>query len=214
MRRSVFPALASLAPYLFCTLAFAQAMERPELHEQDNWSYSLYEGGSHAPGNFEHDESFTVMRVLPPDSTTRYEISRSLTDKRSGETKQNTYRISPDHNVYGRQSPALPWQEVRWVQWPLEPGRSWRFERPIASGIQVWEARVKGWEEIEVPAGKFRTIRVEIDLVSNPNPLTWRATFWYSPQVKTWVKKTDYGVVEASRPIRRDTRELTNYTLH
>jgi hypothetical protein len=101
-------------------------------------------------------------------------------------------------------------------QWPLEPGRSWKYERLDATdGFQVWEAQVKGWEDVEVPAGKFRTIRVDFDLVQNPNPLvTWHMSFWYSPDVKAFVKQTQHGVYEASMPIHRSTRELTGYTLH
>ncbi|HET7032557.1 MAG TPA: hypothetical protein VFJ48_05490 [Casimicrobiaceae bacterium] len=208
-------ALASLGTFLFCVLAWAQVMERPELHEQDTWVYSLYEGGTLGTvGNYESVESFKVVEVSPKLGA-RYRISRSLSDKRSGETKENNYRISKDLNGYARQNATSPWQEVHWVQWPLEPGRSWRFERPLAAGIQVWEAKVSGWEDVEVPAGKFRTIRVEIDLVSNPNPLvTWQTRIWWSPEAKAFIRKTDHAVYEASVPFRRDTRELTSYQLH
>jgi len=206
------PALA------FCAFASAQLMERPELHEEDTWVYCLYEGGSLAdPGNYESVESFTVVRVTPTywGVSTGYQMARSLTSKRTGETKKSSYRISRDLNGYARQNPASPLQEVLWVQWPLEPGQSWRFERPLAAGTQIWETKINGWEDVEVPAGRFRTIRVDIDLVSNPNPLvTWQTKLWYSPDVKSFVKKTDYGFYEASAPIRRDTRELTSYTLH
>jgi len=215
-RQWIAMAIVWLALLSLCALVSAQTMERPELHEQDTWAYSLYEGGTLATaGNYESIESFTVVLVLPEGSPRRYEISRSLSDKRIGGAKKNSYRISRDLNTYARQNPTLPWQEVRWVQWPLEVGQSWRFERPLAAGIQVWDVRVSGWEDVEVPAGKFRCVRVELDLVSNPNPLvTWQTKVWYSPEVKAFVKKTDYGFVEASIPIRRDTRELTNYQLH
>jgi hypothetical protein len=193
-------------------------MERPELRADDTWVYNVHEGGNLASGgNYEFVESYTVVSVLPQQwgISTGYQMSRSSTAAGSGETKKSGYRISRDLNSFARQNAASPLQEARWLQWPLEPGRTWRFDRPIAQGIQVWETKVKDWEDVEVPAGKFRTIRVVIDLVANPNPLlTWQVTMWYSPEVKSFVKKTDYGVYEASVPIRRDTRELTRYQLH
>ena len=94
-------------------------------------------------------------------------------------------------------------------------GQSWRTERPTANGTQIWETKVRGWEEVVVPAGKFRALRLEIDLVANPNPLVTRqVTLWYSPVVKSYVRKTEYGAHEASFTNRRDIRELTSYSLH
>ena len=210
--------LAWLAPISLFALASAQAIERPELSAEDTWVYRVYEGGNLAHvGSYESTESFTVLGVLPRQwgLSTGYQMSHSLSAVGSEEAKKNNHRISRDLNGYARQSPSSAQQEVRWLQWPLEPGRSWRFERPIAAGIQIWETNVKGWEEVEVPAGKFRTLRVVIDLVANPNPLvTWQVTMWYSPEVKAFVKKTDYGQYEASVPIKRDTRELKSYQLH
>lgn len=193
-------------------------MERPVLHENDTWVYSVYEGGSfgHA-GNYESVESFTVVRVLPRQwgVSTGYQMSHEQDAQGAEKAKKSGYRISRDLNVYARGGPGNPQQEVRWLQWPLEPGQSWRCERPTPGGTQTWETKVKGWEEVVVPAGKFRAIRVDIDLVANPNPLVTRqVTLWYSPEVKAFVKKTEYGVKEASFPTRRDTRELTSYQLH
>ena len=74
---------------------------------------------------------------------------------------------------------------------------------------------MKDWEEVVVPAGKLRSICLDIDLVANPNPLvTRKVTLWYAPEVKSFVKKTEHGAKEASFPTQRDTRELTSYTLH
>ena len=212
-------ATACVAPLLMCTTpASAQPMERPDLRADDNWIYSVYEGGNFASvGNYDSVESYTVERVLPQQWGISPGYQMSLTSAAAGsrETKKSSYRISRDLNGYARQNAASPLQEARWLQWPLEPGQSWRFERPIAQGIQIWETEVKGWEEVEVPAGKFRTIRVVISLVRNPDTLyTTQVTMWYSPEVKSYVKKTEYAAYEASIPVRRDTRELTHYQLH
>jgi hypothetical protein len=216
-RRQWIARTACVLALLLCGRVCAQATERPVLQEGDVWVFNLHQGGNLASaGNYEFIESYNVRRVLPPqwNVSTGYELSWSRSEARTGETRKNNYRISRDLNTYARQNPASPQYEARWLQWPLESGRSWRFERPIAAGMQVWEAKVQGWEDIEVPAGKFRTMRVDVHLISNPNPLlTWQVSIWYSPEAKWFVKKTEFGVMEASVPIRRDTYELTSYQL-
>ncbi|HVJ13211.1 MAG TPA: hypothetical protein VNC62_16680, partial [Burkholderiales bacterium] len=51
---------------------------------------------------------------------------------------------------------------------------------------------VVGWEEIEVPAGKFRALKVHAEgtyqRLDRPNAGWARNTFWYVPTVKRWVK--------------------------
>ena len=49
-----------------------------------------------------------------------------------------------------------------------------------------------GWEDIEVPAGKFRALKVQAEGTFRrsigPSPDEARNTYWYVPQVKRWVK--------------------------
>lgn len=195
----------------YCAQVRAQSMERPALNAGDSWTYEFHEGGTAAsPGNFHYIDVITVSAVFAK----QYEISRRSTAERDGESKQITYRITRDLNGYTRQNAALPWQEAVWLVWPLEPGHKWKFEVPIPAGIQVWEAHVEDWEEVEVPAGKFRTIRIVHDLIVAPNPLVgWKVTQWYAPAVKAFVKKTEHGWYEASITIKRDLRELKTFQL-
>jgi hypothetical protein len=196
---------------LDCSQTRAQPMERPALNIGDSWTYEFHEFGTAAsPGNFHYVDTFTVSEVFPK----QYAMSKLSTAERDGESKQSTYRITRDLNGYARQNAALPWQEAVWLVWPLEPGQKWKFDVPIAAGIQVWEAHVEGWEDVEVPAGKFRAVRIVHDLIVSPNPLVgWKVTQWYAPTVKTFVKKTDHGWYEASITIKRDLRELRSFKL-
>jgi len=189
----------------------AQPMERPTLAVGDSWTYEFHEWATLvSPGNYHFVDTVAVTQALPK----QYVMSRVSTAERDGESKQSSYRITRDLNGYARQNAAFPWQEAQWLIWPLEPGRSWNFEVPVAAGINVWEARVKDWEEVEVPAGKFRAIRIVHDLVKSPDPLvTWQVTQWYAPAVKSFVKKTDYGWYEATTTIKRDVRELRSFQL-
>jgi len=84
-------------------------------------------------------------------------------------------------------------------QFPLAPGRqysaAWEMRRPRAGAFHVRHERkvnVVGWEDIEVPAGKFRALKVQaighfrrFDRIASDEA---RNTYWYVPQVKRWVK--------------------------
>ena len=84
------------------------------------------------------------------------------------------------------------------------------------AGLQRWQAHVVGWEAVDVPAGRFRALKVERQMLSNlADPLVYKkVTAWYSPEAKAVVRMEWHGSYEGSMTIQRDTRELTNYSLH
>ena len=82
---------------------------------------------------------------------------------------------------------------------PYSPGKQWKDEQilqtPIASvfsdlgDVAYHETcKVVGWEDIEVQAGRFRAIKLEITR-GEPFGVTWGTSqYWYSPEVKYFVK--------------------------
>jgi hypothetical protein len=86
-------------------------------------------------------------------------------------------------------------------RFPLKPGDTYpaNFEirRPREGTFHVRHQRVvsvKGWEDVEVAAGKFRALRVELEgsleRIDRVGPATTRWVIWYVPGVKRWVKLT------------------------
>ena len=71
---------------------------------------------------------------------------------------------------------------------------------------------VVGWETVEVPAGKFRAIKVELDTMVRPldgsRPFPRQVTFWYVPEVRRWVK------LQGTTPRNRFSEELLSYKLN
>ena len=83
-----------------------------------------------------------------------------------------------------------------------EPPAAW----PAPSGYPVystpfleWKYTVKvgGWEEVKVPAGTFRALRVEVEgsRGKDPDPFWWpkqaarfQHTIWYAPEAQRYVK--------------------------
>jgi hypothetical protein len=87
------------------------------------------------------------------------------------------------------------------LRFPLAPGVSypWAYDirRPRSGAFHVKHERtvvVTRWEDVVVPAGKFRALRIEFNgSFQRQDQLAagrTRAVYWYVPQVKRWVKYT------------------------
>lgn len=79
--------------------------------------------------------------------------------------------------------------------WPLEVGREWRnsyLKENIAEETsQTYEYRmvVAKLEEVRLPAGKFKCFKTEVYVTYTGDLL---AVYWYSPEVKSYVKYKEY----------------------
>lgn len=87
------------------------------------------------------------------------------------------------------------------LRFPLRPGESYpaNFEnrRPRRGAFHVVherKAKVVGWEEVAVPAGRFRALKVEVagsfQRLDSGVKGTTRSVFWYVPAVRRWVKSS------------------------
>ncbi len=110
------------------------------------------------------------------------------------------------------------------LNFPLTTGKQWKdlFEQnelgPIGGvGRAEYQEtfRVLGWEEVQVPAGKFKAIKLEYKFVRNfgiGNPSENKAWYWYSPEVKNLVK-CHYEKGYSEYPAERKDWELVSYEL-
>jgi hypothetical protein len=176
--RWVIAALAVAAP---CTVA-GQSVARPELKVGDSWTYHIVNRPVwHSPGTTEEEVTQTVIRLLSDG----YRIRTIRSDA------NRVSQMTLDGNPRDRAAADRDWREFKRVQWPLEPGRTWKFEfeQADASTPSVWTARVEEWAEITVPAGRFRAIKVELTRESlGASTSTARQTLWYAPEVKRFVR--------------------------
>lgn len=93
---------------------------------------------------------------------------------------------------------------------PLTPGKTWTAEDKwqipdiSQSGRSDVEGKVGDWEQVTVPAGTFRAIKVEVKVraigrlgLNN----TTNLTYWYAPEVNRFVKyhyqDESQGIVDA-----------------
>ncbi|MDH4265194.1 MAG: hypothetical protein OEW45_06110 [Deltaproteobacteria bacterium] len=109
------------------------------------------------------------------------------------------------------------------LNFPLTSGKQWKglFERNEVGWGGTGRAeyqetfRSLGWEEVEVRAGKFKAIKLEYKFVrslglgsSGEN----KAWYWYSPEVKNFVK-CQYEKGYSEYPDERGDWELVSYEL-
>ena len=86
-----------------------------------------------------------------------------------------------------------------WLKFPLQVGATYKLAYEMEFGAaRNWRVRqehtvkVLGWEEIVVPAGKFRALKIETEgefrRLDTSAAGTAKYTIWYVPEVKRWVK--------------------------
>jgi hypothetical protein len=104
---------------------------------------------------------------------------------------------------------------------PLAIGKQWKgyYETPPVGtwGVTQWHEayQVLGWEDVDVRAGKFKAIKLEYQ-IEKSTPRTGpqsksRAWYWYSPQIKNYVKcRYEKGYYEG---MGREDWELISYQL-
>jgi len=95
----------------------------------------------------------------------------------------------------------------RLFNFPMEIGKSWQdkfVEKPTSLGAQettyIETFTPLGWEEITVPAGKFKAVKLEYKQgkvgQTGSQPKEGKVLYWYSPDVKYMLKcqyeKSDY----------------------
>ena len=107
---------------------------------------------------------------------------------------------------------------TRFLKFPLHVGETYSFESSYRNSNSAeierkkkWDMKVVGWEDVIVPAGKFRAVRIEgigTNADGRPARQQTQETIWYVPEVNRKVK--DIRVNSSGT----DVQELTQYRLN
>lgn len=104
-------------------------------------------------------------------------------------------------------------------RFPLRVGEKYEVNyeqlRPrvnTVEGSTTGSVTVVGWESVEVPAGRFRAIKLELDSTVQPSDglraFRRQLSVWYVPEVRRWVK------LQGETPRNRFSEELLGYKLN
>ncbi|HEY4374578.1 MAG TPA: hypothetical protein VGN52_21830 [Burkholderiales bacterium] len=181
---------------------------KPPVHAGDSWLYRRSNGKNSVAMRQ------TAVKVSDDVIALRTELLRSpdnstvLYDREWG-------LMASGYNEY---RPAL-----HYYSFPLYAGKRWSINTAISNFGAAQTSRVKGeawatgWEQVEVPAGRFLALRIEIDVeTSDPgNPdrtVRVRETHWYVRTVLRPVKVESHSVVGNAEPTG-ETVEMLSYRM-
>ena len=111
--------------------------------------------------------------------------------------KDTLYRI---YFLEGDKRNKYTMSKRRIFNFPLSPGKQWKdvftatpVVNPRYGDLDYDESfRVLGWEDIEVQAGKFKAIKLEVttghDAQKGASAFESVTEYWYSPEIKYFVK--------------------------
>jgi len=172
-----------------CAAQSPLPVERPHVRVGDLWTYQRMDYDAGKPrGRFELQVVFSdrgVIQVVGTGKSKDAEVDTTYT---------------ADWNAVSTAA-RMFYPHTGWFKFPLQVGDRYKtaYESIIpAKNIKARNQRevtVVGWEEVVVPAGKFRALkivsegrfqRIETSSVSGLS----RNVIWYVPAVKRWVKLT------------------------
>lgn len=207
LRTLMFFALAIVS--IIAIAADGQPVKAPYIERGDCWSYHVQ--------NLDHlgridDFEFCVTFVDREKDV----MLGLFTVKGTGRELNAAFTLewNPHVSITGTiSSPA-----TKYFKFPLHVGdrysstQEWR--RPLEGpneGRTRWTMEVVGWEQITVPAGAFRALRIEgsgaVERYDTRSTFPVTITFWYVPEVNSYVK---FLYVSPSGPYGQ---ELTGYRL-
>jgi len=147
----------------------------PEWRPGDQWVYTWTSGQTSGT------KSVEVLEILEINTVSFYLVK--VGEAEQFYTKDLRWAGSMrDGKVQSRMTPPQPW-----FVWPLEVGRQWTHrgthENVTGKGAYNDSFSVVGAEVVEVPAGRFSTLKVARETDSRDSD-----QYWYAPEVRFYVK--------------------------
>jgi hypothetical protein len=189
MSKRAFAALGFALAFPACGLAQQDApVAKPEVKVGDRWIYHQWD---------QRHEKLVKTYELRVSFADRNVIHTVV--KRQDQSESDamwTGEWNSTHSVLGEGviDPA-----TGFFRFPLEVGGAYRTSFEIAfpqrgslRQRRDYTVRVIGWEEVAVPAGRFRALKLEADgswqRLDAQGGGRLRSVFWYAPEAKRWVK--------------------------
>ena len=200
MRRISLLALVTMFALLSLpVLSSAQApesVETPRFSVGDTWKYkNSYGKYTESVAEVQEGGSTVFHRSYEPNA--RFLADSDLV------VRKIEGKLRRDANSY------LNWQ---YIKFPAKPGLTFTYK---VESVRRWvfeiEVKAAAWEEIEVPAGKFRALRMESCWTNTTTG--WYGCdmkHWYAPEAKTFIKRQTPSVWDEG--LQKMDFELDSFT--
>jgi hypothetical protein len=205
MRNNLFAAaLLAAALFVECTLPANAATEAPQYDAGESWNYravNAYNGLPH--GSFTQSVAGAAAGVVAGAAGGEIRINLrsddgkytdTVTFSRAGQMASGML----NDRAGGPLEPAL-----QMTPFPLEEGQRWKQSVTRADPVQKQNrtvtiyGKVQGWEQVKVPAGEFRALKIvreiflgDHDAFRGQTKLTEYE--WYVPELKHWAKLQNF----------------------
>lgn len=195
-----------------CAGQSAAPVPRPEVKPGDRWTYRVMDYWTNLP------QATYELRITYAGPNLIHAVAARIGVERETDlefTPEWNHMIGGDGRVFD--------PPRRLLRFPLSVGAayeaSWKVVAKPGSSLRVENqvvVKVTGWEEVAVPAGKFRALKVEAKGSWRQLDQTgtgWqRFTIWYVPEVKRWVKWAFEGGALSS-PQTKEGEELVEFNV-
>src|SRR5688572_30187197 len=189
----------------------AERVDKPQIQAGDTWTYNRID-------MWKREIEFVFEQAVTEVAAAGIKVNSVRKDKQT-----SSVQVYSDHwNL--RERDRERWTpDYSWLQFPLQVGQKYRadhrYDNPDAGRASKVEreAMVVGWEDVVVPAGKFRALKIVTQgtytRLDTSGSGTQKETLWYAPAVKRWVK-TEYEDTDfRGRVFNRNAQELVDFKI-
>ncbi len=187
----------------------ASSVERPVVVAGDAWTYRMLDW------NVEKRRSKLVVSGVVADVLQLESTPAPVAGvANAGTTLKFTTRLEK-WDFFGARITSGARENVRF---PITLGDKWKYEYSISrtgggTMLLQYEASVDSWEDVSVPAGTFRALKIVHAgrYTMQGGGSSVRETFWYAPSVKNFVKWDHQSRDFSGGPFDNVQRELTEF---
>ena len=211
--RLIWAACALLLTFSAIGADEAAPVPRPDVKVGDRWRYRVT------------DYQNNVAKLTGLDTRVAFVAPDLIVNVETGDDgRESDAHFDRD---WGASSVGLLGQvfnpPLRMLDFPLRSGQTYpvRYELIAQRGSPArvraeGNGKVLGWEDVVVPAGKFRALKIEVTVAYqrlDTNIRGWnRLLVWYPPEVKRWAKFSFESGNQAPSDLHLiRTTELTEY---
>jgi hypothetical protein len=175
-----------------CSSSQEQCIAKPDFRVGDRWVYRRI-------NIFNGEELSRYEDKVTEVGDIQIKVDRTTLSAKDGKDIGQVGKVTADRSTWTTPNSRRYDGNYVALAFPLEVGKTWKNEykwRRSDSGTTNFlsPVKVEGWEEVTVPAGKFRALKVVHSghYSARNNSYSWSGTtaetFWYAPEIRKFVK--------------------------
>jgi len=193
------------------------SVEKPSLSAGDRWTYKVTDVQKGA-----ETSTFEARVTVVAGDTVELQRTTLTAADSKGVGQAVTDKV--DLATWTPANPRMVDGKFVTIAFPIEVGKTWEYEYKTRApnGFETShqrKAKVEGWEEVRVPAGNFKVLRIVHDgrWTRTETNRTYSGvvtdTLWYSPEVRRFVKREYQDRTSGGRTWDHSMFELVSFEL-